>query len=162
MVREAIIYVNNIINLTNGTYESPEKNELPILDLSFEKKEVKPLAKSPVRNLLPPMPPPSVTITKDTKPNLKTSKAKVTKSMTTQPKTRTKTTGHKLPIKQDELNVSTNLSQSSQSSMSSQFPKRSQSVKKPKKNNKGELPIHLAVMKVNSHMIYKSSLVTTY
>ncbi len=78
---------------------------------------------------------------------MKPPREKVTKepkSFKTQSKTRTKSVGRK-PVKHYLESVCS--SQSSTSEMS-QLPGRSQSVRKQKKNNKGELPIHLAVMNV--------------
>ena len=135
MIREAILSVNTILELTNGTYKPPEKYpakaDTSLPELMIEESPTTPKNKADASELKmkPPLIPPL---------KLETPKPKAKVQRNNSAKSRTKSIGRPKAIKNDN---STQLTPSQLG--------RSQSVRHQKKNNKGELPIHLAVMKVS-------------
>lgn len=139
MIREAILCVNSIVELTNGTYKSPKGADL---DSSLPEIILEPTNNSnfPESKMKPPLIPPI-----QLKPDIENIKPNARARKNSQSKARTKSTGRPKVLKNDNI---------LQLNSSSQL-QRSQSVRNQKKNNKGELPIHLAVMKVSNNLMNK-------
>lgn len=161
MIRETLISINSIIDISSGTYVSPQKDDppssLPDLDIScvttkpdcppeiFHKTKTT----TALKTLPPPMPPPPVIMTStfnNEEPSVITKpRGRQKQNKQSQPKTRTKSTTNAKVLKDED-----NLRGPTQGTTQGSQLRRTQSVKKPtKKNNAGEQPIHLAVMNVS-------------
>ena len=135
MIKEAILYVNNILEITEdmNVEDDSEPSTLPDIKLFDEENYHRPIQKVSI---------PSTSSGRNTFLKPITNKCQASQS-----KPRTKSIGRRVVKKDVPIDVET---------ASSQRP-RSQSVrnKLTKRNDKGEQPIHLAVMNVSIFMLFK-------